>query len=133
MLKDIIASLRPKQWLKNGFILAALVFDRQLTNLVGVKHTLIGIVIFCFLSSSVYVINDIFDIKADQKHPVKKNRPIASGRISVHGAILLAVVLAVGSLIWASLLNTNFFYICTFYLAMNLAYSNGSSMYRSWT
>jgi 4-hydroxybenzoate polyprenyltransferase len=123
MLKDIISSLRVKQWLKNGFILAALIFDRQLTNIVAVQRTLVGIVIFCFLSSSVYVFNDLFDIKADQKHPVKRNRAIASGRVSIPAAILLAIVMAIGSLIWASQISINFFYICAFYLVMNLAYS----------
>ena len=123
MLKDIFSSLRVKQWLKNAFVLAALVFDRQLTNLTAVRSTLTGVIIFCFLSSSVYVFNDIFDISADQKHPVKKNRAIASGRISVTNAILLAIILGAGSLLWASLISFNFFYICAIYLFMNLAYS----------
>jgi 4-hydroxybenzoate polyprenyltransferase len=123
MLKDIFSSLRVKQWLKNAFVLAALVFDRQLTNLIAVRSTLTGVIIFCFLSSSVYVFNDIFDISADQKHPVKKNRAIASGRISVTNAILLAIILGAGSLLWASLISFNFFYICAIYLFMNLAYS----------
>ena len=60
MLKDIISSLRVKQWLKNGFIFASTWFsDRQLTNLVSLRSTLMGVVIFCFLSSSVYVFNDM--------------------------------------------------------------------------
>ncbi|MDK2982234.1 MAG: hypothetical protein PWQ55_2581 [Chloroflexota bacterium] len=123
MLKDIISSLRVKQWLKNGFVFAALVFDRQLTNMVALRSTLIGAVIFCFLSSSVYVFNDIFDIRADQKHPVKKNRAIASGRVSKSTAILLAIVLGTGSLLAARLISIPFFIICAFYLLMNLAYS----------
>jgi 4-hydroxybenzoate polyprenyltransferase len=123
MLKDILSSFRPKQWLKNGFIFAALIFDRQLTNIPAVQRTLIGFVIFCLLSSSVYVFNDIFDIKADQSHPVKRNRAIASGRVSIPVAILLGIVLAVGSLIWASRLSPTFFYICAFYSLLNLAYS----------
>lgn len=123
MLKDIISSLRLKQWLKNSFVLAALVFDRQLTNLPAVQRTVTGIFVFCFLSSSVYVLNDIFDIKADQTHPVKKNRAIASGRIRVPLAILLAIILAGSSLLWALQLSSNFFYVCAVYLLMNLAYS----------
>lgn len=123
MLKDIISSLRVKQWLKNGFVFAALIFDRQLTNMVAFRSTLMGALIFCFLSSSVYVFNDIFDIQADQKHPVKRNRAIASGRISKSTAILLAITLGAGSLLWAWLISAPFFYIGTFYLLMNLAYS----------
>ena len=75
--------MRVKQWLKNGFIFAALVFDRQLTNFEAGFRTAIGAVIFCLLSSSVYIFNDLFDINADRMHPVKKNRAIASGRISL--------------------------------------------------
>ena len=123
MLKDIISSLRVKQWLKNGFVFAALIFDRQLTNIVALRSTLMGVIIFCFLSSSVYVFNDVFDIKADQNHPVKKNRAIASGRVSKPTAILLAIVLGTGSLLWARAISIPFFYLCTIYLLMNLAYS----------
>ncbi len=123
MLTDIISSLRPKQWLKNVFVLAALVFDRQLTNFDAGLRTLNGILIFCLLSSSVYVFNDLFDIKADQKHPVKKNRAIASGRLSIPAAILLAIALGAGSLLWASRLSAGCLYISILYLVMNLAYS----------
>ncbi len=123
MVKDIISSLRIKQWLKNGFILAALVFDRQLTHFDAGLRILLGVVIFCLLSSSVYIFNDLFDIRADQKHPVKKNRAIASGRVSIPAAIVLGIILGLGSLIWAASLSMDFFYICAFYLAINLAYS----------
>jgi 4-hydroxybenzoate polyprenyltransferase len=123
MLKDIISSMRVKQWLKNGFIFAALVFDRQLTNFEAGFRTAIGAVIFCLLSSSVYVFNDLFDIKADRVHPVKKNRAIASGRISLPAAILLGIVLSCGSLLWAYSINKPFSAICAIYLVMNLAYS----------
>jgi 4-hydroxybenzoate polyprenyltransferase len=123
MLKDIFSSLRPKQWLKNIFVMAALVFDRQLTNVDAALRTFIGIIIFCMISSSVYVFNDIFDIEADRKHPVKKNRAIASGRISIPVAILLAIVLGIGSLLWAYFFSKQFFTICVVYLLLNLAYS----------
>lgn len=123
MVKDIISSLRIKQWIKNSFIFAALIFDRQLTNFDAGLRTLIGVVIFCFLSSSVYVFNDIFDIRADQKHPVKKHRAIASGRVSIPTAILLAFSLGAGSLLWAYFFSKLFFIICLVYILLNLAYS----------
>ena len=123
MVKDIISSLRIKQWLKNGFIFAALIFDRQLTNFEAGLRTLVGAVIFCFISSSVYVFNDIFDIHADQQHPVKKHRAIASGRVSKPTAILLAIIMGAGSLLFAYFFSKPFFYICAFYILMNLAYS----------
>jgi len=123
MVKDIFSSLRVRQWLKNIFILAALVFDRQLTNIGAGLRTLLGVLIFSLLSSSVYILNDIFDIQADRKHPVKKNRAIASGRLSIPLAITIAVFLSVGSMVLSYFLSFSFFQICALYLILNLAYS----------
>ena len=123
MVRDIFHSLRPRQWAKNFFIFAALVFDRQLTNIDSLKTTLAGFLIFCALSSSVYIFNDLFDIKADKNHPIKKNRPIASGRLSFNFAITMGVFLGLGALLLAYLLSFNFFLICLAYLVINLLYS----------
>ncbi|MDP2964470.1 MAG: decaprenyl-phosphate phosphoribosyltransferase [Pelolinea sp.] len=123
MIRDIFYSLRPKQWLKNFFIFSALVFDRQLTNSKSVSTTLFGFITFCALSSSVYVFNDLFDIEADKNHPVKKNRPIASGRVSTNLAILMGFILGFGALFWAYHLSIYFFLICLSYLVINLFYS----------
>jgi 4-hydroxybenzoate polyprenyltransferase len=122
-MADIIRSLRPKQWVKNLFILAALVFDRQLTNYPAALRTLFGVIIFCLLSSAVYLFNDIFDKKADAVHPVKKNRPIASGRISIPFAVSLGIILAIAALAWSYFLSFSFFLICLSYLMINLLYS----------
>ena len=123
MLKAIIKSMRPKQWAKNVFIMAALVFDRQLTHWSATKPTLIGVFIFCMLSGAVYLINDIFDKKADQNHPKKKNRPIASGKLPVNVAAASAVVIVIGSLFLAFHLSTGFGIISTIYFLLNVAYS----------
>lgn len=123
MAADILRSLRPKQWIKNLFILAALIFDRQLTNFSAAIRVFWGLVIFCMISSAVYLFNDIFDRQADAVHPVKKNRPIASGRISVSLAAGIGVLLAAVSLVWASQLSSAFFLICAAYLIINLLYS----------
>lgn len=123
MLKDFLKSLRIKQWLKNLFIFAAIVFDRQLTNWDSLTRTISGFIIFCLLSSSVYVFNDIFDIKADQSHPKKKNRPIASGRITIHQALFTGLLLTVVSLTWAYSIKFNFFLISAIYLILNIIYS----------
>ncbi len=120
---DIIKSLRPKQWTKNVFILTALIFDRQLTNFPAAVRTLFGIIIFCLLSSAVYLFNDIFDKEADAVHPVKKNRPIASGRVSIPLAAGIGVILAGSALTWSFLLSFSFFLICISYLLINLLYS----------
>ncbi|MCK4724954.1 MAG: UbiA family prenyltransferase, partial [Anaerolineales bacterium] len=82
-IKALITTMRPRQWLKNTIIFAALVFDRQLSieNWPAVLRTFLGFVIFCLLSGVVYIINDIADLEADKQHPIKKNRPLASGEL----------------------------------------------------
>ena len=123
MIRDILYSFRPSQWTKNFFIFSALIFDRQLTNLKSLRTTLAGFVIFCALSSSVYLFNDLFDIDADKNHPVKKNRPIASGRLDKKFAIFLAIILGTTALFFAYKLSFSFFLICMAYLLINLLYS----------
>lgn len=123
MLRNLLESLRPKQWIKNLFILAALVFDRQLTHLPSTIRTFSGLVIFCLLSSSVYLFNDIFDIEADKNHPIKKNRPIASGKISIQFAVFAGIILVFAALLWANQLSMYFLIICMVYLSINLLYS----------
>ena len=123
MFKAIIKSMRPKQWVKNVFMLAALVFDRQLTDINATGKTLLGIFLFCMLSGSIYLINDVFDKKADQNHPTKKNRPIASGILPVRTAIFAAVVIVSASLFASFYLSTAFGIISSIYFIMNLAYS----------
>jgi len=123
MIADLIRSLRPKQWIKNLFILAALIFDRQLSNFSAASRTVYGLVIFCMLSSAVYLFNDIFDKDADAVHPIKKERPIASGRISIPIAAGAGVFLAVIAIFWSFHLSFSFMLICASYLATNLLYS----------
>jgi len=120
---DYLKTLRIRQWIKNGFIFAALVFDGQLFNSQAIFSTLLGFTVFCFLSSSVYFLNDVFDREADKQHPTKKHRPIASGRISVGNALIFVAVLSVASLSAAYLLSRSFFIICLIYFLMNLVYS----------
>lgn len=115
--------MRIRQWPKNGFIFAALVFDRQLTDPVAFGRTLSGFFLFCLLSSSVYIINDIFDVETDRQHPTKRNRPIASGRLSTRTAAITAVVLVVVTLMLAALLSPDFLIISVIYFMANLAYS----------
>ncbi|MBM4401632.1 MAG: decaprenyl-phosphate phosphoribosyltransferase [Candidatus Cloacimonetes bacterium] len=121
---NLFISLRPKQWSKNFFVFAALVFARELFNLPLLEKTLIAFFIFCLLSSGVYLINDICDINEDRKHPTKRSRPIAAGKISVKLAILTAVILLVSGLSTAYLvLNTNFFCAVAIFVFLNFAYS----------
>jgi 4-hydroxybenzoate polyprenyltransferase len=123
MLKALLKSLRIRQWTKNGFVLLALVFDQQLTNLEALLRTLAGFLVCCLLSSTVYILNDIFDVEADRKHPKKRNRPIASGKLPIPIAVASATGLLVITLIAAYLLSVGFFLICLTYFLINLAYS----------
>ena len=123
MLKGIIKSFRIKQWVKNGFLFAGIIFDRQLFNSPAFLKTSFGFIIFCILSSAVYFFNDIFDIGADRQHPIKSSRPIASGKISVVTASSIAFLLSAIALSCAYFLSPSFFILCTIYFLMNILYS----------
>ena len=123
MLQGLIKSLRPRQWIKNVFLLAAIVFDRQLTNMDAVLRTLLGVVIFSLLSSSIYLLNDIADLEADRLHPTKRNRPIAKGILPVKVAVTAAIILILITLIPTFILSAQFGVICLVYFLVNLAYS----------
>lgn len=123
MLRAIIKTMRIKQWTKNAIIFAALVFDRQLINLTAFSRTLAGFFLFCILSSTVYIINDILDVEADRQHPKKKFRPIASGMLPIPAAITTAVLLLAIAFPVAYLLSPFFFWISLVYFLTNLAYS----------
>ncbi len=115
--------MRPRQWTKNVFVLAAVIFDRQLTNPQALLRSLAGFFLFCLLSSSVYIINDIADREADRQHPSKRNRPIASGQLPLSVAWIAAVTLAIVSLGIAYIFSPSFFFISLSYFLITLAYS----------
>jgi 4-hydroxybenzoate polyprenyltransferase len=123
MIKALIKTMRPRQWTKNVFVLAALVFDLKLGNPDALLRTMAGFVIFCLLSSVVYIINDVADVEADRQHPVKCNRPIASGKLPIPVALLSAAVLMVIILPVSYFLSFFFFLIACAYFLINLAYS----------
>jgi 4-hydroxybenzoate polyprenyltransferase len=123
MFKALIKSMRIRQWTKNVFVLAALVFDRQLLNVTSLWHSVAGMLIFCLLSSSVYLFNDIMDVEADRKHPEKSKRPIASGQLPIPVALIASIILVVITLPLAYLLSPWFALIAFIYFALNFAYS----------
>jgi 4-hydroxybenzoate polyprenyltransferase len=124
-VKALVRTLRPRQWVKNGLLFAALVFDRQLTlsHLPDILRTIAGFVIFCLLSGVVYIINDIIDLEADRRHPQKRLRPIASGALPVSTALIVAVALVILLLPASYLLSHSFAAIAVIYFLSNLAYS----------
>jgi 4-hydroxybenzoate polyprenyltransferase len=123
MLKALLKTMRPRQWPKNIFIFAALVFDKQLLNVEAFLRTLAGFVLFCLISSSVYIFNDLADVEADRQHPEKKNRPIAAGKLPVGVAWVAGVVLVIVSLSLAFLLAPSFAAVLFVYFLLNVAYS----------
>jgi 4-hydroxybenzoate polyprenyltransferase len=123
MLKNLALSLRPGQWVKNLVVLAALVFSQNLGDAGLAIKSLLALVIFCLLSSSVYLVNDIADRKSDRAHPQKKNRPIAAGLIKPATAALAAAFLGTGALAGAWLLNPLFCAVAAAYAALMVGYS----------
>lgn len=123
MLRLLLKSMRPKQWTKNVFVWAALVFDRKLLQTEYLIPTLAGFVIFCLISSAVYLINDLVDIEKDRQHPVKRNRPLASGRLPKSAAMIAAVALIAVCVPASLVLNSSFAIISIGYLILMVAYS----------
>jgi len=124
-LTALIKTMRPHQWTKNLVIFAALVFDRQLgfNNWTPLLRTIAGFLIFCLLSGTVYIINDIIDVEADRRHPTKRNRPIAAGQLSIRAAAAAAIVLIVLLFPVSYALSPAFALVAFTYLGLNLIYS----------
>ena len=120
---SLFFSLRPRQWTKNLLIFAGLLFGRQLTAPVAVARAGAAFAVFCALSGVVYLINDVSDRESDRQHPLKAQRPIASGSLPVPIAIGSAIVLAVLALVGAFLLGWPFFIVAAIYLALQTLYS----------
>lgn len=117
--------MRPKQWVKNLFVVAPLVFARRVGDPHSLAMTIAAVTIFCMVSSSVYLLNDLQDVEKDRAHPRKCSRPIASGALPTSTAWRAFGVLAVTSLGAAYLLSVNFGLATTAYLVMNVGYSFG--------
>lgn len=123
MLKDYILLLRPKHWIKNVFLFAGIVFGKKLLGIEPFVEVVQGFVCFCGLSSVAYIFNDLWDVEADRQHRLKKNRPLAAGKISPTAATLLGIVLMAAMLGWAFWLGTVFGLIGVAYIVLNLAYT----------
>ena len=115
--------MRPKQWVKNIVIFAALIFDRQLTKVTSLLPTLAGFFLFCFITGAVYIINDLADLEADRKHPKKRFRPLAAGVLPVRVAQAAAIILLLLAFPLAYWLSREFAAIAAVYFLLNLAYS----------
>jgi len=123
MLKALLKTMRPRQWTKNVFIFAALVFDKQFFLVAPFLKTLAGIALFCLISSSVYIFNDLADIEADRQHPKKKSRPIASGELPVKAAWAFGILLVAFTLTAGYFLAPAFAAVMAAYFLIFLFYS----------
>jgi 4-hydroxybenzoate polyprenyltransferase len=123
MLPGLVRALRPHQWVKNLFVLAPLVFAKELLDLPMALLAVAGFALFSFAASTVYLFNDLADVEADRAHPVKKNRPIASGRVPEKIARTTAFVLAAAALGGGLALDWRFAATVAGYLVLNVAYS----------
>ncbi|MEN3007547.1 decaprenyl-phosphate phosphoribosyltransferase [Pseudothermotoga sp.] len=115
--------LRPKQWVKNLFVIVPLLFSRKLFFLPDFSRSIATFVLFCCLSSAVYILNDIEDAPLDKLHPTKKDRPIASGRVSVRLSYFLFFTLLIVSFVGSLLLSWYVFICFLTYVLLNVFYT----------
>jgi 4-hydroxybenzoate polyprenyltransferase len=122
-LPEVLRLARPKQWVKNGFVLAPLMFAREFRDLQAVGHALAAVGLFCVASSATYVLNDLRDIERDRGHPVKRwSRPLAAGTVKPAAAIALLVALY-ALLVVSAFWSPRTMAVIAAYLALNFAYS----------
>lgn len=122
-LIGVIKLMRPKQWIKNSFVLAPLLFTGEFLNPEAVQQALLATLLFCLASSATYIINDIHDIEHDRRHPKKsKTRPLATGIVTIPAALLTLGVLY-ATLIWGWFYFSNVVWVIIAYLILNLAYT----------
>lgn len=119
----MLRTIRPHQWVKNVFVLAPIVFAKEIFAWHVLTQAAAAFAVFCLLAGAVYTLNDILDVEADRVHPVKRFRPIASGRVPVAWARGLLVALLVVGFGGAALLGFGFFAVVAAYFGLNIGYS----------
>jgi decaprenyl-phosphate phosphoribosyltransferase len=127
-VRGLVRTMRPHQWVKNAFVLAPVVFAKELFQHNVLVRAAEAFLVYCLLAACIYTINDIVDAPKDRVHPVKRKRPIASGQVSIGTAKVLAVVLfaaATGGAVYESALSGSpaFALVAACYFVINIAYS----------
>lgn len=122
-IKNVIVALRPNQWIKNLIIYTSIIFSGKLFDFDLFSKTTIGFFIFCLLSSTSYVLNDIIDFPYDRKHPTKKFRPIASGKLTIADATFIVFIFSLISLVISLSVSISFFVIAFLFLVLHFFYS----------
>jgi 4-hydroxybenzoate polyprenyltransferase len=123
LLPALLSSARPAQWVKNLVVPLPFLFGGVLGTPRGWWLAIVGFVVFCAVSSAVYLINDVMDRERDRAHPVKKLRPLASGRLRVSTAVTVSIVLAVAGVLGSFLIQRRFGLWSVFYVALMITYS----------
>lgn len=123
VLRLVLESVRPRQWVKNFALFAALIFSGQLFFWEAFSRVILAFFIFCLLTSSVYLFNDVVDMPMDRRHPLKKRRPIASGKLSIPLALFIAVTGFFLSLSLARSISFFFFLSSLSYLILHIIYT----------
>ena len=123
LIKDLFKEIRPYQWYKNLVIFLPIVFVGKLFVIQDLLKVVLGFIALCLISSGNYVINDLIDVKADRLHPIKRNRPIASGRLSKSCGICLGCFAFVGGALIGFSFGGLFFYSCLALIIIGLLYS----------
>jgi len=122
-LVHLIETMRPKQWVKNIFVFAPLVFDVKLFTLRYLGRTVAGFLLLCLASGAVYIINDLVDAEKDRQHPRKRNRPIASNRLPAQLAVAAAIAIPLTSIPAGFALDPMFGAVLLIYLVLQIGYS----------
>jgi len=122
-LKQIVISMRPKQWTKNVILFAALIFSQNLFHGQRFLGVLGAFILFTLLSGSVYIFNDLIDIEKDRCHPKKSQRPLASGKLKPTNAIIAFILIGTAGLVFSFLLNVRFGVVVLSYIILQLAYT----------
>ena len=123
MIRDYVRLIRIKHWVKDVFIFAPLIFSFNFYKPSYIGRTLIMCAAFCLAASAVYVFNDVTDRRRDRLHPKKKDRPVASGAVSVRSALILAALLPVAAVAVSGILGLPSVLIVLAYIGLNAAYS----------
>ena len=122
-MKQHLRLLRPHHWIKNIFVLIPAFFAGKISLLFTDYKLAVAVISFCAIASSVYIINDIFDLEQDKLHELKRLRPLAAGAVSIRNALLLLVLLVVIATGFAFLVSLSFLYVIAGYFFLNLVYS----------
>ena len=122
-LRGLLVEMRPQEWTKNLLVFSGVIFSKSLTDINNLWISLLGFAIFCAASSSIYLLNDLCDLQADREHPVKRNRPLASGVLNINLVRVAMLMLFLMATIGSYALNRSFAFVIALYLLTCIAYS----------